>query len=574
MVTVAEILKLPSLSGCSVLSGLSGQDRSVVGWSCATDFGSSPCHREGELVMFPAPLVASGSEKKASAWLETLIDAKVAALGIQVPEPTSRLPPHILAIGDRNRFPIFGMPTDLSLPRVREEVFELILARKAASLRKALDTLSLLTSSAIEGRIPGFVEQIGEVFDNPVLFETCNLNYVASSTATDSSAAKILALRRNADCVRELHTRLKSGKGFEYEPIWRLKFLRQDIQVDGTVYEQLTFPVENGDPLFGYLSLIQVNKSFDYGDSLMMLATLDATCLLAQFDVTYEVHEEVKQELLRLIITPELSHEAMYKAKLFGFDYVSPLFCAIVRPMLETPAGQGWLFHNSILDSVTTELKRIDAKVFCVAYHSSLVVFCHIAGPISETDPASKKSAYRIALGSIQKAVGRLKDVPIMRIGAGRPGIGIQAARLSYEEAASALSIAERFDIPHAPGAEPVIFSDIRYFQIIDSLLQDEGKARLFCLDILGRFTEQNLKSEEEYLRTLEAYLYYGRNLSEIQRNVGIHRNTVKYRIDKIQEVLDVDLNDIQVSVSIWVALQLRKILLLKNNMMQLLDEP
>jgi DNA-binding PucR family transcriptional regulator len=89
--------------------------------------------------------------------------------------------------------------------------------------------------------------------------------------------------------------------------------------------------------------------------------------------------------------------------------------------------------------------------------------------------------------------------------------------------------------------------------------MQDEIRARNFCGDVLGPFMASKVKHKEDYYETLESYLSYNQNLSGIYRSTGIHRNTVKYRIDKIQEILNIDLSDISTKMSVWIALQIRK---------------
>ena len=264
--------------------------------------------------------------------------------------------------------------------------------------------------------------------------------------------------------------------------------------------------------------------------------------------------------------TPEMVDEARHKAKLFGFDYHTPLFCAVARPAISDPGTAGWRFAEAMLAKVLDDVRRIDPKVFGVRQHSSLVILCHVPEGKNSGAWLQDKSGYRVALDAIRDALGKLKDVPNLRMGAGRPGSGVESINNSYEEACSALRIAEKFNLCIDQPTEPVIFTDIRHYQLLDSLLHDEGKALLFCQDILGSFLGKNIKHQEEYLRTLESYLYYGKNLSEIQRNVGIHRNTVKYRIDRLEEELSVSFDDIQTCVNTWIALQIRKILFLKNH--------
>jgi carbohydrate diacid regulator len=56
--------------------------------------------------------------------------------------------------------------------------------------------------------------------------------------------------------------------------------------------------------------------------------------------------------------------------------------------------------------------------------------------------------------------------------------------------------------------------------------------------------TEGNCLLDAEMLHTAEAFLESGLNLSETARRLYVHRNTLIYRLDKIQKTIGLDLRD------------------------------
>jgi DNA-binding PucR family transcriptional regulator len=79
-------------------------------------------------------------------------------------------------------------------------------------------------------------------------------------------------------------------------------------------------------------------------------------------------------------------------------------------------------------------------------------------------------------------------------------------------------------------------------------------------------FLEAQLGSLRDYdhahgarlIDTLDAYYASGRSLSGTARRLNAHRNTVLYRLRRIQELVDIDLHDPAVELELRVALQLR----------------
>ena len=68
-------------------------------------------------------------------------------------------------------------------------------------------------------------------------------------------------------------------------------------------------------------------------------------------------------------------------------------------------------------------------------------------------------------------------------------------------------------------------------------------------------------KEDQELVKTIQVYLDSQCEFSETSRKLFIHRNTVKYRIEKAEEVLNCSLRDSADSLRIRVALVIGSIL-------------
>ena len=62
----------------------------------------------------------------------------------------------------------------------------------------------------------------------------------------------------------------------------------------------------------------------------------------------------------------------------------------------------------------------------------------------------------------------------------------------------------------------------------------------------------------EAGVETLEAYFACNGNLSEAARRLHLHRNSLLYRLERIQEVLHADLEDADTRLALQVALKMR----------------
>jgi sugar diacid utilization regulator len=141
----------------------------------------------------------------------------------------------------------------------------------------------------------------------------------------------------------------------------------------------------------------------------------------------------------------------------------------------------------------------------------------------------------------------------VTRIGLGGDSAGPDSTPLSYAEAHDALRIG---------GA---LFGDSRRVHDFTALgqygiaLREPLAARRWAESVLAERAAGLKKSWS--LPTLESYLVQRGNLKLVARELGVHINTVKYRLAILRSQLTTRLDDGDVAVELLFALRLRKVL-------------
>ena len=64
---------------------------------------------------------------------------------------------------------------------------------------------------------------------------------------------------------------------------------------------------------------------------------------------------------------------------------------------------------------------------------------------------------------------------------------------------------------------------------------------------------------EGSLCETLESYLDHNCNANATAEALYIHRNTMRYRMEKIKRILDVDINDMSVFLELKLAFAIRR---------------
>jgi DNA-binding PucR family transcriptional regulator len=89
--------------------------------------------------------------------------------------------------------------------------------------------------------------------------------------------------------------------------------------------------------------------------------------------------------------------------------------------------------------------------------------------------------------------------------------------------------------------------------------LADNPELRAFQRDVLGPLETSDTARRSEFVRTLEAFLRAGGNHMRAARDLNVHRNTLIYRLERIQELLGgANLEDPEMRLNVQLALKIR----------------
>ena len=124
-------------------------------------------------------------------------------------------------------------------------------------------------------------------------------------------------------------------------------------------------------------------------------------------------------------------------------------------------------------------------------------------------------------------------------------------AQLRWWRVAEAVPVADGLDAALAaagrpPGAWPsgVSATDEQAIaNVLEAAERNGGLAR-FVRHWLGSLLDHDYLRQSELVRTLLVYLECGGDYEEASRGLGVHRSTVRYRVQRIRELTGLDLHD------------------------------
>jgi len=205
-------------------------------------------------------------------------------------------------------------------------------------------------------------------------------------------------------------------------------------------------------------------------------------------------------------------------------------------------------------------LKQERIKAFTVCHQDQLA--CILLLNPEEEHPGEKLSSSNLDLTAF-KSVLENKFKISASMGAGRV-YALGELEKSFNEARTAIILNQ---LMGRCGAIQK-FSDMGIYQPIFS--QDKKDIHEYCSQRLGRLMEHDGKNDGELLPTLRKLLDACVNIKATADRLFIHVNTLYYRINKIEQILDVDLAKMDTRVELYTAIKVWDTLQILNGSQQI----
>jgi purine catabolism regulator len=105
-------------------------------------------------------------------------------------------------------------------------------------------------------------------------------------------------------------------------------------------------------------------------------------------------------------------------------------------------------------------------------------------------------------------------------------------------------------------GSQIVEFNSLGVYQLLCEL-EDIPSVQSFAAQVIGPLVTYDKDHRGSLVQTLEAYFNHHGNISQTAESLFVHRNTLLYRMDRIQELTLQDLNNADMRLALHLSLKL-----------------
>lgn len=250
-----------------------------------------------------------------------------------------------------------------------------------------------------------------------------------------------------------------------------------------------------------------------------------------------------------------LSGNALEKASYFGYNLEG--YCCIC--VIDIDKFEKFLRMNNLNDEASISKLKINFRKIVqdiLGKHALKV-------PILDKDDAVIlfNKAEENSMNRLERAVKEIKEVIPKKLnglsvscGIGNPYKDLKMMKQSLKEAELAIHSTK------CKGLDNTItkYKDIGIYGLLFSI-DDKKILKNYYFSILGPILESDYKPKEiSSITILETYLNENCNITVTAEKLFMHRNTLKYRINKIEELLNYDLHNFEHCMKLKMALYIK----------------
>lgn len=490
-----------------------------------------------DLVIIPPDLTDTLGERGAQDVLTTLAGLPVAGLLC-----IGSLDDELGQLAESLTLTVLVAPESASVRAIHHSVALLLLDRQTATSERALQLYRQLSAMSREGKgLDAMTEVMSKLTGNIVVVQDKRLEVQAvswpSNTAVDRDAI-IKALQQRDALPPVLRNRKAAAKA-------RQSYWQQLLTIDDspTPMGRLLSPIISGDRARGYLSVIGPAGELDMFDSLAVEYGAAACALeMAKAKAVNEAKKSLRGDFLEGLLAGSL-------------------------PKKEIERLEGRLDHNTRephavmvagwLGASAPSLRRLETSVHWVLSNHPRSALIHIYSNQhlvmfqALKNDEDMDSAHQLGR-RIREQIEMEFPEATMIGGISGPAMTLIDWPATYEQALQAMELGERLNLTN----QFVEFSSLGIYRLLYDL-EELGQVRRFTEEIMRPLAEYDAQNRGSLVKTVEAYFDHHGNISQTAESLFVHRNTLLYRMERIQELTGLRLDQANMRLALHLSLKL-----------------
>ncbi|ESU74950.1 Purine catabolism regulatory protein [Enterococcus faecalis CBRD01] len=538
MKILAEVLALPRFSDLQLLSSHSNLTQPLESVEITETPDVADFIPKNVMILTTA-MIYKDDQEKLKPFIDSLKQAECTALGIKVGRFLDEISPEIVAYASAVDLPLIKIPSTQPLGGLLHEIVGYLRDSKTEQMSVAFDIQKRFSTLLMQDvDATRFIAEFAKILNAPIILLSPWQQVIAHSNYFygNQKSAEFFIEQLSKDHFQQLAQEKK---------IFRLQDERQEnIQVAG-------FPIRVND-YFPYYLLVLSPEQIPYPISEFAIdqAILVLTFMLFKNQKIAESFEHLKTDFLdRLLDTHQ---EALSKHqnwlelwknyRLINSDYYQlAIVYGVTKPENETHIRYQQAEGQLIFQWLKEQLPEIlpDVALFKLKnQNKSILIF------------QSKKNDHLMILQNLAERLQQALPITI-RFALGNAYENLEDLPNSYIEASSTLEASLHAQKP----ATVQLFHPKGLAGLFEKIGTED--VEYFCQQQLKELAYPTEPTLQELRKTLKVFLDFNCEITKTANALYLHRNTIKYRMNQCEKLLDTSIQEPETSLLLRVALEL-----------------
>ena len=551
-ITVREALQIGGLASCKLVAGNSGIDKEIR-YITVMEVPDVIRWLKGNDLLLTSFYPIKDDADAIASLVEQLHEVNSSALAVKTKRYIDNIPQAIIEAGDRLGVPIIEIDNELSYLDIMTPLMEVMLTRRGSETESDDALLQWLTELAMGGKgLPALIDALGQATGNKVT--------IATDIRLEHVTPELLDAERLSRTERhELKTARRS--------------IRMVRPLEGAPTDCIVTPLMINEELQGYTTCWSTARAFvqrDYAilDRAVPLLAMEFLKAITRADV----EQTYKDDFLSDVLAGQLPdvEETVAKAARFGCDLRRSYQVIVVSHSDNDSEAGGagsveayrWQELRRRLVQATEELLSYQEYETIVTVRKQLLVVLVACGGEGATGEGRQASTggLGVARQLCDALTARFREYTF-RAGVGRLYEQVRGIAVGYAEAVKSLELGARLNAGSA-----VRYEDLTMYRLLDQVADRSELERLHG-ETVGPLASYDDSHGANLLQTLTAYFAANCGMADTAERLFVHTNTIKYRLQKIEQLTSYSVHDAEQRLLLQVGLKIGELLQAERRM-------
>ncbi len=484
--------------------------------------------------------------------ISRIYQSNSAGLAIKTKRYLDEIPAEIVSAANKYNVPLLEVPYDLSFSEIIAPILGVVFNKQNKILQKLEQTHKKLMDLVLHGSpLEELCKETGKLINNPVAIMSREGFLIVNDDCPDQYKFELFFSEGSVEIKKE---KLRFGNIKEVK--YSLEYT-SDSQKPLTI-KAIRIPIVADKYEYGHIVAIINKPIYDPDILILERAATIAALEFTKRKAIYEIEKNYYNEFLDILLSCDFedTDDVVARGRVFNVNLEGPTAVMIINDTSfnEIEEIQHYMHMNDprskegLLKAISNFLKQNRGHNLIAGIKGNNVVV--VTGDGNDSTSASLKDTVSSLMSYLQDSTrGQMQ----LKIGVGRAYSDLKHLSRSYEEAREALKVAQLSDTAYL-----VFFDNLGFYKILSE--KSRSELENYVEELLQPVFDYDRNRKGDLVKTLETYYETNRNLKMTSTKLYTHYNTVLYRINKIEELTGISLDNPENALNLEIAVNILKL--------------